>query len=472
MIQAHGAIWEKCLQIIKDNIPPSNFNTWFSPIYSEKFENNVLTLHVPSYFFYEYLEEHYVDILQKTLNRVIGEKAKLKYKIGLSKNGNENSKTIISSTGKSLELDKTDSNIDNNISNIKNPFVIPGIQKLQIDSQLNPYYTFDNFIEGTCNRLARSAGIAIARSNELSTFNPMFLYGESGLGKTHLIHAIGLETQNNFPEKKVLYISSNRFQTQFTEAVRTNNINDFIHFYQIIDLLIIDDIHELADKTKTQQIFFHIFNHLHYSRKQLIITSDKPPSMIQGLEERLLSRFKWGLTADLSSPNLITRKNILKQRLEKENITVKEEIIDYIAIHVKKNIRELEGTLISLIAHSVLNNKEIDLKLTQEVVKKIAQSAKREITINFIKQVVCDYFNLSQEKFSSKSRKREIVQARQIAMFYSKKFTKDSLSSIGSKIGNKDHATVLHAHKTVCNLMETDNHFRAQVEEIGVMISM
>jgi chromosomal replication initiator protein len=350
--------------------------------------------------------------------------------------------------------------------------VIPGLKKLDIDPRLNPENSFDNFIEGECNRLARSAGFAVSKNPGGTAFNPLLIYGDSGLGKTHLAQAIGIEVKELFPEKTVLYVNANKFQTQFVDAIRNNNKNDFLHFYQMIDVLIIDDVHEFAGKEKTQDTFFHIFNHLHQSGKQLILTSDKPPVELQGMESRLLSRFKWGLSADLQAPDFETRMAILKKKTYNDGIELPEEVLEYISTHISDNIRELEGALISLLAQSTLNKKEITLDLTKEMIDKLIKSTKREISIDYIQKVVCNYYNIGLEQLQSKTRKREIVQARQVAMFFSKTLTKSSLATIGSQIGGKDHATVLHACKTVNNLIETDKRFRLQVDEIEKKLKM
>src|SRR6056297_2256483 len=322
----HQKIWDNCLKIIKDNVPSISFRTWFEPIVPLKLDNNVLTIQVPSPFFYEYLEEQYIDILRKTLKKELGNNAKLEYSVVMENNSSTqrkpytikyptNNKSQLQNKPVSMPL-KTEEN------SIKNPFVIPGIKKLHVDPRLNPDNPFSNFIEGECNRLARSAGEAVADKPGGTAFNPLFIYGESGLGKTHLSHAIGIKVKERFPEITVLYVNSNKFQTQFVESVRNNNTNDFLHFYQMIDVLIIDDIHELAGKEKTQDIFFHIFNHLHQTGKQLILTSDKPPIEIQGIEQRLLSRFKWGLSADLQSPDFETRIKILKHKTYQDGIDI------------------------------------------------------------------------------------------------------------------------------------------------------
>ncbi len=463
-------IWNNCLKIIKDNVPSISFRTWFEPIVPLKLEENVLTIQVPSPFFYEYLEEQYIDILRKTLRKELGENAKLEYSVVMENSIYSNNKpyTVKFPTNYKTELKNKPVTVPINTEekSIKNPFIIPGIKKLHVDPRLNPDNSFANFVEGECNRLARSAGDAVGDNPGGTAFNPLFLYGESGLGKTHLSQAIGIKVKEKFPEKTVLYVNANKFQTQFVESVRNNNKNDFLHFYQMIDVLIIDDVHEFAGKEKTQDIFFHIFNHLHQSGKQLILTSDKAPVEMQGMEQRLLSRFKWGLSADLQAPDYETRIAILGQKIYHDGINISDEVIDYIASHITSNIRELEGALISLLAQSTLNKKEITLELAKQMIDRLVKNSKKEISVDYIQKVVCDYFSLSPDLLQSKTRKREIVQARQIAMYFSKTMTKSSLASIGAMIGGKDHATVLHACKTVNNLMDTDKRFKSQIESI------
>ncbi len=472
----HDRIWNNCLSVIKDNVPSISFRTWFEPIVPLKLDNDILTIQVPSPFFYEYLEEQYIDILRKVIKKELGPDAKLEYNVIMQNNSYSNSKPYtVKFPGKnSKEIRNTPVSVpmDNSENTIRNPFVIPGLKKLDIDPRLNPENSFDNFIEGECNRLARSAGYAVSKNPGGTAFNPLLIYGDSGLGKTHLAQAIGIEVKALFSEKTVLYVNANKFQTQFVDAIRNNNKNDFLHFYQMIDVLIIDDVHEFAGKEKTQDTFFHIFNHLHQSGKQLILTSDKPPVELQGMESRLLSRFKWGLSADLQAPDFETRMAILKKKTYNDGIDLPEDVLEYIATHISDNIRELEGALISLLAQSTLNKKEITLDLTKEMIDKLIKSTKREISIDYIQKVVCNYYNIGLDMLQSKTRKREIVQARQVAMFFSKSLTKSSLATIGSQIGGKDHATVLHACKTVNNLIETDKRFRLQVDEIEKKLKM
>jgi len=477
MEKDHTSIWDSCLRIIKDNVPNISYRTWFEPIVPLKLENNILTIQVPSPFFYEYLEEQYIDILRKTLRKELGTGAKLEYNVVVDNNNNHiNNKPytikLPTNQNNNLKNKPVSAILPSDEAGIRNPFVIPGIQKIQIDSQLKSDNTFDNFVEGECNRLARSAGYAVAQKPGGTAFNPLMLYGNSGLGKTHLAQAIGIEVKERYPDKIVLYVNANKFFIQFSEATRNNSRNDFLHFYQMIDVLIIDDVQEFAGKEKTQETFFHIFNHLHQSGKQLILTSDKSPIELKGMEQRLLSRFKWGLTADLQVPDFETRMNILRKKIYKDGIVISEEVLEYIASHINSNVRELEGALISLLAQATLNKKEITLDLAIRMINKLVNNTKRELTIDYISKVVSDYFCIPIDSLFVKTRKREIVQARQIAMYFAKNLTQSSLASIGSQIGGKDHATVLHACRTVTNLKEIDKNFRLSIDEIENKLKM
>jgi chromosomal replication initiator protein len=468
-------VWKNCLAFIKDNIQPQAYKTWFEPIVAVKLENNALSIQVPSKFFYEWLEEHYVKILKVSLTKELGEHAKLVYIIKMENTyGNKQPFTerIPSSNRGTLKSQDVDIPLKNKSPELRNPFVIPGIRNVKIESQLNPNYSFENFLEGDSNRLARSAGLAVAAKPGGTSFNPLLIFGGVGLGKTHLAHAIGVDIKDKYPEKTVLYISAEKFTQQYIDSVKKNNRNDFIHFYQLIDVLIIDDVQFLSGKTGTQDVFFHIFNHLHQNGKQVILTSDKAPVDMQDIEQRLLSRFKWGLSAELQSPNFETRVSILKNKLYRDGVEMPDDIIDYIAKNIKSNVRELEGAIISLIAQSSFNKKEITLELAKQVVEKFVKNTKREVSIDYIQKVVSDYFQMDVDTLQSKTRKRHIVQARQLAMFFAKKFTKASLASIGSQIGKRDHATVLHACKTVDNLSTTDKQFRKYVEDLTKKLSV
>ncbi len=465
-------IWDKCLNIIRDNIHAQSFKTWFEPIVPIKIENNVLTIQVPSQFFYEWLEEHYIVLLKKTIKKELGPEGKLEYSIIMDSHSGSSGPLAINyptSNQKATHNPYVPMPLDLNrgsTTEIPNPFIIPGLKKIKVESQLVESYSFENFIEGDCNRLARSAGYAVAENPGKTAFNPLLIFSQTGLGKTHLAHAIGLHTKSNFPDKTVLYVQTEQFVNQYIESVKNKNQNDFVHFYQLIDVLIIDDIQFLAGKDKTQDVFFHVFNHLHQNGKQLVITSDKPPVELKGMEPRLLSRFKWGLSADLQMPNLETRISILKQKLYNDGIRIPNEVIDYLAASITTSVREMEGALISLIAQSSLNKKSINLELARQMIDRFVKNSSKELTIDYIQKVVCDFYGLPLEQLHSKTRKREIVQARQIAMYFSKKHTKSSLVTIGQQCGNKDHATVLHACKTVANLMDTDKEFRANLLRI------
>ncbi|MEA4868041.1 MAG: chromosomal replication initiator protein DnaA [Rikenellaceae bacterium] len=463
----HTLVWNNCLRIVRDIIRPQSFRTWFEPIKAVKLAGSVLTIEVPSNFFREYLEEHYIDLIGKALKRVLGKEAKLEYNVRVV-SGEE---LVTYPQQPAGEIRNKSVPFPNQALNISNPFVIPGLQQLEIDPQLNSHYSFENFIEGECNRLARSAGLNIAANPGKGTFNPLFLYGGSGLGKTHLAQAIGIAIKREFPEKIVLYVSANRFMTQYMDATTVKNkLTDFLHFYQMMDVLIIDDVHEFSGKAGTQNAFFHIFSHLHSIGKQLILTSDKAPVDLQDLEQRLLSRFKWGLLAELLPPDYNTRVEILKAKSYKDGISLPEEVISYVANRVSTNVRELEGTLISLLAHSTLTNRKINLDLAESLIEKLVTRNKPEITIDRIQKIVCDYFKIDSDKFLSSSRKRELVQARQIAMYLSRNHTNNSLASIGSLTGGRDHATVLHAYNTVCDLLDTDRSFRKFVVDIETQL--
>ncbi|MEC8967819.1 MAG: chromosomal replication initiator protein DnaA [Bacteroidota bacterium] len=475
MTKTLDKVWTNCLTVVKDNLPIQAYKTWFEPIKPVKLKGNVLTIQVPSQFFYEWLEEHYIKLLKKTIRKEIGPDAKLEYSIIMESNqGNTNPYTIKIPTSdkRAIKNPSVSMPLDISANPIKNPFVIPGLRKVNVDSNLNPNYSFENFVEGDCNRLARSAGYAVAEKPGGTAFNPLLIYGGVGLGKTHLAHAIGISIKNRMPNKTVLYVSSEKFTHQFIDSVKNNSTNDFIHFYQMIDVLLIDDVQFFSGKEKTQDVFFHIFNHLHQTGKQLVLTSDKAPVELQGMEQRLLSRFKWGLSADLQVADLETRIAILQKKMYADGIELPKEVVEYLAYSISSNIRELEGALISLIAQSSLNKKSITLDLAKQMIDKFVKNTAREVSIEYIQKVVCDYFDLPIELMKSKTRKREVVQARQIAMYFSKKMTKSSLANIGMHCGGKDHATVLHACRTVNNLSETDKNFRAYLVDLEKKLSI
>lgn len=470
-------IWNECLSIIRDNVPQRSFRTWFEPILPLSFSDAKLTIQVPSQFFFEWLEEHYLDLMHRTLKRVIGPEATLEYSILMEAATVANhSPAVITMPGtKGIHVRNPETVMPVTLSgsSIKNPFIIPGLRKISIPSQLILSLTFECFVEGDCNRLARAAGIAVAENPGGTSFNPLLLYGGVGMGKTHLAHAVGNAIMQRFPEKKtVLYVSSEKFSNQFSDAIQRKEVNDFVHFYQAVDVLIVDDVQFFANKEKTQEAFFNIFNHLHQSGKQIILTSDRPPVELKGLQDRLLSRFKWGLAADLQSPDLDTRMAILRQKMYRNGLTLPEEVVEFIATNVSTNVRELEGAMISIIAHANLNRGSIDLDVAKRVMKHFVKQVAEELTIESIVRAVSDYYQVAVPELKGKSRKREIVQARQIAMFFAKQLTAHTLKSIGENFGNRDHSTVLHSFHTVSDLMDTDRKYRLQVEELQKRIKM
>ncbi len=449
------------------------YEGWFTPIVPLKLDGNTLIVQVPSMFFYEYIEEHYINLLRKVIRMQLGPNAMLKYSVVMDQTipTEPLSMPMVSQGGQSTRNKMTNMPLNLNKEgsrDIPNPFVIPGLRKIRIPSQLNPNYTLDNFVEGECNRLARSAGYAVAEKPGLTAFNPLLIHSNVGLGKTHIVNAIGLKTKELHPDKAVLYVTSEQFMNQYGDACKAKNVNDFIHFYEMIDVLIVDDIQFWAGKSeKTQEAFFHIFNYLHQRNCQIIITSDKSPAELQGLQPRLLSRLKWGLQAELLSPDVETRRKILQQKMQNAGTTsISNEVVDYIAKNLNSNVRELEGAMISLMAQSTLNHKEITLELTRDLIDKYVQSNRRDISIEFIQKVICNYLNLPEDSIQMNSRKREIVQARQLTMYFAKKITKSSLATIGIQCGNKDHATVLHACKNIENLRQSDRNMRAMIDEL------
>lgn len=452
----HVGLWNRCLEIIRDNIPEQTFKTWFSPIIPLRYENNTLVLQVPSQFFYEFLEEKFLDLLRQTIHKVFGEEAKLMYNVMVVKN-----------PPTPVPLPSHPGPASTSTAKTKVEKAVPHVPQItELDPHLNRDYNFETFIEGESNKLSRSVAEAVALNPAKTIFNPLFFYGASGVGKTHLANAIGTKIKELYPEKRVLYVSAHLFQVQYTDSVRNNTTNDFINFYQSIDVLIIDDIQEFAGVTKTQNTFFHIFNHLHQNGKQLILTSDRAPVLLQGMEERLITRFKWGMVAELEKPTIELRRNILLDKIHRDGLQFPMEVVNYIAENVGDSVRDLEGIIISIMAHATIYNKEVDMELAQRIVRKVTHNENKVITVDDIINCVCKHFGLETSVIYTKSRKREVVQARQIAMFLAKNNTELSASKIGTLIGNKDHATVLHACKTIKELREVDKAFRTEVDEI------
>ena len=461
----HVALWDKCLAIIKDNVEEVAYEKWFVPIKSYSFENGELVLQVPSHFFQEYIEENYTELLRPVITRVYGKGIKLYYKVTVVEN--PIATVNVSSPEKSATVSR---NIRQALpAQPLSPFQTPEYEDL--DSQLNPYYTFDNYYTSDSNKVARVAGEAVAASPGHNPFNPMFVYGESGVGKTHLVQAIGIKIKEQNPRARVLYLSANLFQQQYTNAVIHNQLNNFINFYQSIEVLLMDDIQEFAGKIQTQNTFFHIFNHLHLNGRQLVLTCDRPPVELEGIVPRLLTRFKWGLQVEVEHPDYALRRSILHNKIERDGLVISDEIVDYIARNVTDNVRDLEGTIVSLMAHAMAFNREVTLELAEQVLARSVRMVKKQITIDSIKDTVCNYYNIKPEKLVMRSRKREIVVARQVAMYLSKKHTSTALASIGSLLGRYDHATVLYACKTIEGQLQVDKELQKAVNEIEQMMT-
>lgn len=452
-------VWERCLSVIRDNVPNETFASLFSHTQLVSIQNQTVTIKVSSPFIYEFIEENYSDLLIRVLRKEVGIDAKLLYTYDIA----DNSSTLPSNYTQVPENRPT--SIYYNGQQKFDPFIVPGLSSVQIKSNLNPNYAFDNLIEGDCNRLAVTVGKTIAERPGETAFNPLFIYGASGLGKTHIAQAIGIQTKKYHPNKSVLYVSAHVFQNQYISAIRSGDLNSFLHYYQMVDVLILDDVQEFAGQKKTQETFFHIFNHLHQKSKQLIMTSDRAPVDMEGFEPRMLSRLKWGLTADVKTPDYETRKAILRQKSRKDGLEIPENVLDYLANKIDTNIRELEGALVSLVAQTI-NKRTITLDLAAEIAQKLVKHSKKEITVDYIIQTVCDHFKVTPTAMQSATRKREVVQVRQITMYLCKHMTNCSLSTIGAQTGGKNHATVLHACKTVTNLMETDRNFRDTVTSL------
>ncbi len=454
---SHSALWQDCLTRIRENTSEGEFAKWFAPISVMDFDGTTLRLRVPNESYVSHIEKNYISLLSSLIQNYFGAGARLRYAVP---------KVEAPVVGGTDVTQISNFKEQTNTANIKNPFVIPGIKRIVIDSQLNPAYTIESFIEGDCNRLVRSTGISVALSPGTTPFNPLYIFGGSGLGKTHVAQAIGTEVRRRFPSLQVLYVSMHKFQAQYTTAVLNKEVNDFIHFYQMVDVLIIDDIQELSGKPSTQNAFFNIFNHLQLAGKQLILTSDKPPVELRDMEARLLTRFKWGLSAELLVPDYETKVKIIRSKISRLSIDVPEDVVLFLAENICSNIREIEGALVSLVANAQFLGRRITVGLAKEILKVYVKVHRKEISIESIRSVVCDMMGVRADDFDSTRRTREIAQARQVAMFLAKKLTKAPLAVIGSAIGGKNHATVLHSCKQVANLMDTDRGFRAQMEEI------
>jgi chromosomal replication initiator protein len=469
--------WEECLEIIQDNISYQKFKSWFEPIKPVKLDEGTLTIQVPSQFWYEWLEEHYYKMLRSTIAKVLGSEGKLEYSILVEKSDNVEDNRSVRLPQRPMPPSKPqemNAYSDYNPGRIENPFIIPGIRKTKIDSNLNNSYVFERFIEGDCNRLARSAAIAIAENPGKNSFNPFFIYGTTGLGKTHLVQSIGNKIKQDLgDEMSVLYVSSETFTNEFVQAIRNNRASEFSMFYRNIDVLVVDDIQFFSGKEKTQEEFFHIFNSLHQDGKQIILSSDRAPKDIPDIEERMISRFGWGLSADLQVPEYETRYAILERKANDNGIDLDPEIIEFIAHNFKSNIRDLEGAIIKLLATASLKHvDEIDLLMAKNVLKDMVRNSNAQISIEFIQNYVCEYFGIEPNKVREKTRKQEIVEARQIAMYLSKKFTKSSLKTIGLHFGGRDHSTVIHAISTIDERLSTSPKYKRILNELEQKIEV
>lgn len=443
--------WNDFLKEIKSNVTQMTFNTWFLPIKPLEINNGSLKVQLPSQFFWEWIDEHYKNLISKSIHTVLGEQVSLTYVISEEA---EISQPVQEKPRQLVETIKSSQ------------------QKPEFSTFLNPRYTFDNFIKGENNQLARAAATAISENPGGTSFNPLFIYGGVGLGKTHLMQAIGNRILELFSDKRIIYLPSDIFTVQFVEAIKSDKVNEFSSFYRSMDVLIIDDIQFLIGKEKTQDLFFHIFNTLHQSRKQIVLSSDKPPKDLRGLDERLISRFQWGLMADIQSPDLETRLAILKKKSEDYGLVVSNDILEYIANSITSNIRELEGCLIKLLANSSLNLKDINLDLAKRTVKEIATDRKINVSIENITKVVCSALSVDENKLRDKTRKKEVVLARQLAMFFSKELTKSSLKTIGLHFGGRDHSTVIHACNSIENLQQSDTNIKILVENLRSQIEL
>ncbi len=455
------ARWDESLALIRKNVSEQIFNTWFKPIVFEQFDEarKMIFVKVPSPFVYEYLEENFVDLMSKVLCRCFGQGIGLSYRVVTDKEHN---------LSQEIEADPTDADHEQGPRNKANqsPTILDAAQPQQIDSQLNPHLTFNNYIEGDSNKLPRSVGQSIAEHPNTMQFNPMFIYGPSGCGKTHLINAIGLRTSQVYPQKRVLYVSARLFQVQYTNAVLQNAVNDFIAFYQTIDMLIVDDIQEWVNAAKTQETFFHIFNHLFRNGKRIILASDRPPVDLKGMPDRLLTRFSCGLIAELEKPNTQLCIDILENKIRRDGLHIPRDVIQLIAETASGSVRDLQGVINSLMAYSIVYNSEIDMRLAERVIKRAVKIDDRPLTIDDILDKVCGHYNVTPEQVNSKSRKRDYVLARQVSMYLAQKYTKMPASRIGKLVGNRDHSTVIHSCAQIEKRLQADKMFSAEVTSI------
>lgn len=454
------ALWTECLKLIHDNVTAQQYKTWFQPIVFESYtaDTKTVLIQVPSAFVYEYLEENYVDLLKKVLARVFGNEVRLNYRV-VTDGANHLTQVVQGESEEAVSTQRPTSRAN------QSPTTLDAAPQ-DLDPQLDPHKSFNNYIEGNSNKLPRSIGLSIAEHPNTTQFNPMFIYGPSGCGKSHLINAIGLRTKQLYPQKRVLYISARLFQVQYTNSVLHNTTNDFIHFYQTIDVLIVDDIQEWATATKTQDTFFHIFNHLFRNGKRIILASDRPPVDLKGMNERLLTRFACGLIAELEKPNVELCVDILHNKIKRDGLTIPEDVIRFIAQTANGSVRDLQGVINSLLAYSVVYNCDIDMRLAERVIKRAVKIDDEPLTIDDILEKVCDHFNVTTKDVNSRSRKRDIVVARQVSMYLAQKYTKMPASRIGKLVGGRDHSTVIHSCNQVAGRLKVDKGFSAELSSI------
>jgi chromosomal replication initiator protein len=467
-------LWDKCLEVIRDNVNTQSFNTWFEPIVPRKLEGSVLTIEVPSQFYYEWIEEHYVALLKSTLRYLLGPDARLEYSIIIHNDQQGGQNYAINLPTASLDNERKNPPVNyplNSEKPVPNHWVIAGLKKISIDPQLNPHYTFATFVEGTTTRVAYNAALDVVHRLGTTTTNPFYIYGACGLGKTHLCQAIGNEIRRCYPNKVVLYTQIEKFINQYHDAVRAGNLSDFLSFYQLIDVLIVDDIQFLASKNKTQEQFLHVFNHLYLNSKQLILTADAHPESLKGFEKALTNRFTGGIVIEMPVPEYENRVKILEKKMYTEGISIPDEVTQFVASRITTNVRDLEGAMISLIAQSSFNHKEIDMELASNIVGNFVKNTTREISVEEIMSITAEYFKITVDLLRAATRKRGVVEARQIAMFFCRKYTKASLKTIGQHFGGRDHSTVIHAENTIKDLSSYNRSIKNYVEEVEKRIT-
>lgn len=506
MIDSHKVLWDNCLEMIQANVSEQQFKTWFATIVFESFseKDRILLLQVPSTYAYEYLEQYYVGLLSKVISHCFGPNVTLRYRL-VTEQARSQAANAAAATATSLPVSGGPQPV---VSTSPQPSAVPpqpaarpqtytqprplaasqprqgmspqtvrqpaasGSNRQEtpmrqgLNPQLNLRQTFNNYIEGNSNKLPRTIGLSIAEHPGKSTFNPFFIYGPSGCGKTHLVNAIGVRCKELYPQRRVLYVSARLFQVQFTDAVRQNLTNDFLNFYQSIDVLIVDDIQEWATAAKTLDTFFHIFNHLFRNGKQIILASDRPPVELQGMKDRLLTRFSCGLIAELEKPNTKLCVDILNTKCRRDGLKIPEDVIEFIARTANGSVRDLQGVINSLLAFSVVYNSHINVQLAERIIKRSVKIDDRPVTIDDILDKVCTHYGITLKNVFSRSRKREYVIVRQVSMYLAQKYTKLPATRIGELVGGRDHSTVIHSCATVEKRLQVDKSFAAELDSI------